>query len=136
MNFDKIQYYLSMAMKRNDILLAAVLIMVVFMMILPLPTPLVDVLIACNLGIAAILLMVGIYIKSPLALSAFPSILLITTIYRLALGVTTTRLILLQADAGEIVYTFGNYVVAGNLIVGIVIFLIITIFQYLIDNNI
>ncbi|MDE1460978.1 type III secretion system export apparatus subunit SctV [Spartinivicinus poritis] len=118
--------------QRNDILLAIMLVAVVFMMILPLPTGLVDVLIAFNMGISVVLLMIAVYIRSPLEFSAFPSVLLLTTLFRLALSITTTRLILLQADAGQIVYTFGNFVVGGNLVVGIVVFLIITIVQFLV----
>jgi len=118
--------------KRNDMVLAIFLVGIIFMMILPMPTMLVDVMIALNMGVSVILLMLALYIKSPLEFSVFPSMLLITTMFRLALGITTTRLILLQADAGQIVYTFGNFVVGGNLIVGGVIFLILTIVQFMV----
>lgn len=118
--------------QRKDIILAVLLISVVFMMILPLPTVLVDILIGTNMGVAVILMMLAVYIATPLEFSAFPSVLLITTLFRLALSITTTRLILLQADAGQIVETFGNFVVGGNLVVGIVVFLIITIVQFLV----
>lgn len=118
--------------QRKDIILAVLLISVVFMMILPLPTVLVDILIATNMGVAVILMMLAVYIATPLEFSAFPSVLLITTLFRLALSITTTRLILLQADAGQIVETFGNFVVGGNLVVGMVVFLIITIVQFLV----
>ncbi len=118
--------------ERNDVFLAFLLIAIVFMMILPLPTVIVDTLIAINLSLAAILLMAALYLKDVVALSAFPSILLLTTLFRLSLSITTTRLILLKADAGEIINTFGNFVVQGNLIVGIVIFLILTIVNFLV----
>ncbi|WP_373636882.1 type III secretion system export apparatus subunit SctV [Yoonia sp. BS5-3] len=124
--------FLNMLSKRNDVVLAFLLICIVFMMILPLPTIVVDVLIAVNLCLAAILLMVAVYISDVVRFSAFPSILLLTTLFRLALSITTTRLILLQADAGEIVDTFGNFVVSGNLVVGAVIFLILTIVNFLV----
>ena len=117
---------------RNDLVLAFMLVAVIALIILPMPTPLVDLLIALNMGIATILMMTSIYLKSPLEFSSFPAVLLVTTLFRLSLSITTTRLILLQADAGDIVYTFGNFVVGGNLIVGIVIFLIITIVQFLV----
>ncbi|MFK0570326.1 type III secretion system export apparatus subunit SctV [Endozoicomonas sp.] len=117
---------------RNDLVLAALLVSVIGLIILPMPTPLVDFLIALNMGISTILLMTSIYLKSPLEFSSFPGVLLITTLFRLSLSITTTRLILLQADAGEIVYTFGNFVVGGSLGVGVVIFLIITIVQFLV----
>src|SRR5690606_35634470 len=94
--------------RRNDLMLAGLLMAVIFMMILPMPTIVVDALIATNMMISIVLLMVAIYLPSPLRFSAFPSVLLITTLFRLALSITTTRLILLQADAGAIVETFGN----------------------------
>ena len=118
--------------QRTDLLLATLLMAVIFMMILPMPTVVVDVLIATNMTLSVLLLMVAIYLRSPLGFTAFPAVLLITTLFRLALSITTTRLILLQADAGKIVETFGNFVVAGNLIVGLVIFLIITIVQFVV----
>ena len=118
--------------QRTDLLLATLLMAVIFMMILPMPTVVVDVLIATNMTLSVLLLMVAIYLRSPLGFTAFPAVLLITTLFRLALSINTTRLILLQADAGKIVETFGNFVVAGNLIVGLVIFLIITIVQFVV----
>ncbi|WP_341660791.1 EscV/YscV/HrcV family type III secretion system export apparatus protein [Vibrio sp.] len=124
--------WLAKVAGRQDIILSAMLVIAVFMMILPLPTTLVDVLIALNLGMSIILLMIAIYIRDPLEFSAFPSMLLITTLYRLALTISTSRLILLQHDAGEIVYTFGDFVVGGNLAVGIIIFAIITIVQFIV----
>nr|AKO63255.1 AscV [Aeromonas hydrophila] len=117
---------------RKDIMLAVLLLAIVFMMVLPLPPVALDILIAINMTISVVLLMMAVYINSPLQFSAFRAVLLITTLFRLALSVSTTRMILLQADAGQIVYTFGNFVVGGNLVVGIVIFLIITIFQFLV----
>jgi len=127
-----LQRFLASLSKRNDVVLAFLLICIVFMMILPLPTVLVDVLIAINLCLSAILLMVAIYLSDVVKFSAFPSILLLTTLFRLALSITTTRLILLQADAGQIVETFGNFVVQGNLVVGAVIFLILTIVNFMV----
>ncbi|MBS9436606.1 EscV/YscV/HrcV family type III secretion system export apparatus protein [Photorhabdus noenieputensis] len=118
--------------ERKDIMLAILLLAVVFMMVLPLPPILLDILIAINMTISVVLMMMAVYINSPLQFSAFPAVLLVTTLFRLALSVSTTRMILLQADAGKIVYTFGNFVVGGNLIVGIVIFLIITIVQFIV----
>ncbi|MDD7804297.1 MAG: type III secretion system export apparatus subunit SctV [Endozoicomonas sp. (ex Botrylloides leachii)] len=123
---------LGKASQRKDLVLAIFLVAILGLIILPMPTALVDLLIALNMGLSTILLMTSIYLKSPLEFSSFPAVLLITTLFRLALSITTTRLILLQADAGQIVYTFGNFVVGGDLIVGIVIFLIITIVQFLV----
>ncbi|WP_445375378.1 type III secretion system export apparatus subunit SctV [Photorhabdus tasmaniensis] len=123
---------LSRIGERKDIMLAILLLAVVFMMVLPLPPFLLDILIAINITISVVLMMMAVYINSPLQFSAFPAVLLVTTLFRLALSISTTRMILLQADAGKIVYTFGNFVVGGNLIVGIVIFLIITIVQFIV----
>jgi type III secretion protein V len=129
---NKIQSFLLLLTRRSDIALATLLIAVIFLMILPMPTWLVDILIAMNIGGSIVLLMVAIYIRTPVAFSAFPAVLLITTLFRLSISITTTRLILLQADAGEIVFTFGDFVVQGNLIVGLVIFLIITLVQFIV----
>ena len=127
-----VQRFLVLASGRTDVVLAFFITAIIFMMILPLPTILIDFLIASNMGLAMTLLMVGIYLSSPLQFAAFPSVLLITTLFRLALSISTTRLILLQADAGEIVFAFGNFVVGGNLVVGMVIFLILTIVQFIV----
>lgn len=132
MNQDHIKKLFSAIGKRKDIMLAVLLVSIVFMVILPMPTALVDVLIAFNIGISIVMLMLAVYIRTPLEFSSFPAVLLLTTLFRLALSVTTTRLILLQADAGEIVTAFGNFVVGGNLVVGIVVFLIITIVQFMV----
>ena len=132
MDKNKIQEVLIKITSRNDVLLALMLVFIIFMMVLPLPTVLIDILIGTNMSMSVILLMLAIYISSPLEFSAFPSVLLLTTLFRLALSISTTRLILLQADAGQIIFTFGNFVVAGNLIVGMVIFLIITIVQFMV----
>ena len=117
---------------RNDLVLAVFLVSIIFMMILPLPTWVVDVLIGINMTLSAMLLMVAMYLPSPLAFSSFPSVLLITTLFRLGISIATTRLILLQGDAGHIIYTFGNFVVGGNLVVGLVVFLILTIVQFVV----
>lgn len=118
--------------RRQDMVVVILLVTAILMMILPLPTWLVDTLIGVNLASAVLLLMMALYLKNPLDFSTLPSIILITTIFRLALSITTTRLILLQADAGEIIETFGNFVIAGELIVGLVVFLIITIVQFVV----
>ncbi|MGI9228475.1 MAG: type III secretion system export apparatus subunit SctV [Gammaproteobacteria bacterium] len=123
---------ISSITQRKDVLLAVLLVSIIFMMILPLPTEVVDMLIGFSLGVAIILLMLAIYISSADEFFVFPAVLLLTTLFRLALSITTTRLVLLQADAGRIVETFGNFVVAGNLVIGLVIFLIITIVQFLV----
>ena len=132
MNTERLQRILLQATGRQDLMLIALLVAVIFMMILPLPTVIVDILVAVNMASAVILLMVAIYLKSPLQFTSFPSVLLVTTLFRLALGISTTRLILLHGDAGHIIDTFGKFVVGGNLVVGIVVFLIITIVQFIV----
>ena len=129
---DRVQHALNALTQRKDVLLASLLVAIIFMMILPLPTALVDVLIGTSMGIAVVLLMLAVYISSAGEFFAFPAVLLLSTLFRLALAIATTRLVLLQADAGAIIDTFGNFVVAGNLVVGLVIFLIITIVQFLV----
>ena len=118
--------------KRQDLVVVILLVTAILMMILPLPTWLVDTLIAVNIAGAVLLLMMGLYLKSPLEFSTLPSVILIITIFRLALSITTTRLILLNADAGSIIETFGQFVIAGEIIVGLVVFLIITIVQFVV----
>ncbi len=126
------QRMVLLASKRADIVFAAILITIVFVLILPLPTVLVDVLVAINITVSSLLLMVAMYLPNPLAFSSFPSVLLITTLFRLSLSIATTRLILLQADAGHIIQAFGDFVVGGNVIVGLVVFMILTIVQFIV----
>ena len=118
--------------RQNDLLLVLLVVAIIALMILPLPPFLLDTLIALNLSISVILLMVALYIDSPLGLSTFPSLLLFTTLFRLALNIASTRQILLHAYAGDIILTFGNLVVGGDVIVGIVVFLIIAVVQFIV----
>lgn len=118
--------------KGSDVALAFLVVAILGMMIIPLPLPLLDMLIAMNMTVSVCLLMVALYIPSAVQLSIFPSLLLITTLFRLGLNISTTRMILLKADAGQIIYTFGDFVVQGNFVVGAVIFLIITLVQFLV----
>ena len=118
--------------QRQDLALVALLMMTIFMIILPLPTWLIDLLIGMNLSLVILILIVTIYLKNPTSFSTLPSILLFSTLFRLAISISTTRMILVQADAGAIVETFGNFVVAGSVVVGMVIFLIITVVQFIV----
>jgi len=115
-----------------DAALAGLVIAVVGLMVVPLPTPLLDVLIAANLAFSVVLLLVALYVSDALKIAAFPTVLLITTLVRLALNVSATRLILLQADAGEVIKAFGSFVVRGNYVVGGVIFAILSIIQFVV----
>jgi type III secretion protein V len=112
--------------------LALLVISVVAMMIVPLPTWLLDVLIATNLSVSVAVLLVVLYVPDALAIATFPTILLLTTLFRLALNVSSVRLILLQANAGEVIKAFGQFVVRGNYVVGGVIFLVLTIIQFIV----
>ena len=118
--------------RHAEIVLALLLMGIIFMMILPLPTPLVDALVGLNLCTSILLVVLSLYLPGPLAFSTFPAVLLVTTIFRLGISISTTRLILLTGDAGHIVETFGNFVVGGNLAVGLVIFMILIIVQFLV----
>ncbi|MFN7702549.1 MAG: type III secretion system export apparatus subunit SctV [Deltaproteobacteria bacterium] len=115
-----------------DAALAAVVLLVVGMMVVPLPTLLLDVLITANMAVGVLLLLVALYVPDGLSFTSFPTLLLVTTLYRLALNVSSTRLILLQADAGEVITAFGSFVVRGNYVVGAVVFLILTLIQFLV----
>src|SRR3954468_17370161 len=97
----QLQRIVQAVVSRNDLVLAALIVCIIFMMILPLPTWLVDALIALNMCIAAVLLMVAMYLPSPLSFASFPSVLLVTTLFRLGIEIATTRLILLNGDAGH-----------------------------------
>ncbi len=116
----------------SDIVLAALVVGIVAMMIVPLPTPLLDLLLTLNISIGVVLILVSLYIPDGLSIASFPTILLVTTLFRLALNVSSTRLILLQADAGEVIRSFGQFVVRGNYVVGAVVFLILTLIQFLV----
>ncbi len=115
----------SFIQKYSDVLIAVVIVVIVIMMIIPLPTMLLDLLICLNITLALLVMMAVIYNKEALDLSIFPSLLLITTLYRLALNVSSTRLILLDGYAGEVITAFGNFVVGGNPVVGFIVFLIL-----------
>lgn len=123
---------LSNISRGSDIALATIIIAILAMIIIPVNPHIIDYLIALNLTASVALLMVALYIPSAVHLSIFPSLLLITTLYRLGVNIASTRQILLNANAGEIIFSFGNYVVGGNFVVGGVIFLIITLVQFIV----
>ena len=108
------------------------LVIVLITLLIPLPTILLDILLACSISLAITILIITLSTKEALDLSTFPSLLLFITLFRLSLNVASTRLILLQGDAGHIISTFGNFVAGGNLIVGMVIFLILAIIQFIV----
>ena len=109
------------------------IIVIVFLLIVPLPTPILDFLFIIQIGLALVILLITMYVKEPLEFSVFPTILLVTTLLRLGLNVSSTRSILTNNGyAGEIVDTFGNFVIRGNVVVGLVIFLIIVLMQFIV----
>ncbi|MGO1002562.1 type III secretion system export apparatus subunit SctV [Lysobacter sp. CA196] len=116
----------------SDIVLAVAAVTIIGVMILPLPLAIIDTLVAVNIAIGFGLLLIALYIPTPVAFSSFPSVLLLTTLFRLALSIAITRSILLEANGGHIVETFGSMVAGGNLVVGFVVFLIITVVQFIV----
>lgn len=129
---ERILIWLAKLSRRGDLVVAALMLVAVTMILIPLPTFLVDILITANIAISVLILLAALYITHPLQFSSLPAVILISTIFRLAITITTARLILLQADAGDIINAFGNFVVGGNVIVGLVTFLIITIAQFVV----
>ena len=126
---DRTSEFLS---KHSDIVLAVGVMGVLVTLIIPLPTPVLDVLLAVNIAYMVLLMMVVLSVNSPLELSTFPSLLLIGTLFRLALNVASTRLILLDGYAGRIIEGFGQFVVGGQMVVGLIIFLIIIVIQFIV----
>src|SRR5688500_11603182 len=105
------------------------------MMIVPLPTHLLDVLLTLNISISVVVLLISLYVPHALRLSIFPTLLLITTMFRLALTISTTRLILLTGDPGDVVVAFGKFVVQGNFVVGAVIFIILVVVNFMVISK-
>jgi len=122
-------------LRRSDALLAGAVVGIVAMMIIPLPSMLLDVLIVLNITFSLTILLVSLNIREPLEFSAFPPLLLIATLFRLGLNVSAARLILLNAHAGDVISAFGKVVVGGNTVVGIVVFLILVVIQYVVITN-
>jgi len=116
----------------SDVFLAFGAVLIIAVMILPLPLVVIDALVAINISIGFGLLLLGIYIPNPVAFSSFPSVLLLTTLFRLAISIAITKSILLHAEGGHIVETFGTVVAGSDLVVGLVVFLIITVVQFIV----
>ncbi|MBI4223998.1 MAG: type III secretion system export apparatus subunit SctV [Deltaproteobacteria bacterium] len=118
--------------KYSDLFLAGLVVLVMMMIVIPIPKQLLDVLLTINLTGGIIILLVSLYITEALRIASFPTILLIATLYRLALNISSTRLILSQADAGEVIRAFGDFVVRGDVIVGFILFTIITLINFIV----
>ncbi len=121
--------------RHADLVAAGAVVLVVVMMIVPLPAFLLDLAITLNISAALMIVVATLYVPRALDFSAFPSLLLLTTLFRLAINVSVTRLILLHGDAGHVVTAFGNFVVGGNVVVGLIIFLILVVIQFVVITN-
>ncbi|MDI3525738.1 MAG: flagellar biosynthesis protein FlhA, partial [Candidatus Atribacteria bacterium] len=121
--------------KYSDFIFAFVFILIILMMVIPLPPFVVDFFLSCNITLAVLTLLSTSYVTNPLQFSVFPSLLLFATLFRLALNVSTTRLILLHGYAGKLIEAFGHFVVGGNYIVGFIVFLILVIIQFVVITN-
>ena len=128
MNFGK----LSNLLKNNDISLAIGLVFIVLMMVIPLPPAMLDILLTINISLSVIILLVCLYTKEPLDYSSFPTVLLIATLFRLGLNISSTRLILLYGEAGNVIHSFGEFVVGGKYVVGFVIFVILVLINFMV----
>ena len=122
-------------MRREDMVLGAFILVLILCLIIPVPLFLLDLLFALNIALSMIILFNALFSKEPLDMSAFPTLLLLTTLFRLSLNVSSTRNILLKADAGNVVDTFGNFVGGGNLVVGAIVFFVLVIMQLLVINK-
>jgi type III secretion protein V len=116
----------------GEVAIAILVVAIISLMILPLPPMLIDILLSFNIAISVTLLMITMYVPNVVSLSVFPSLLLFTTLYRLSLNIASTKSILLNADAGHIIEAFGELVVGGNLVVGLVVFIIIATVQFVV----
>ena len=118
-----------------DIVVAFGVIGIVLMIIIPLPKILLDLLLALNITLSIVIILITMFTTNVLQLSVFPTLLLVTTLFRLGLNISSTRLILTEADAGNIIAAFGDFVIRGNYVVGIIIYLIIMIIQFIVITN-
>src|SRR5216110_1678072 len=126
---------LKKASKYADLIAAGLVVLVVVMLVIPLPPVLLDMFITMNISAALAVVVATLYLPRALDFSAFPSLLLLTTLFRLAINVSVTRLILLHGDAGHVVKAFGTFVVGGNVLVGLVVFLILIVIQFVVITN-
>ena len=119
-------------MKFGDLVVAIGIIAIVIIIIIPVPTWILDILLSLNISLSLLLLLISMYTKDVLEISVFPSLLLISTVYRLALNISTTRSILKDGDAGRVIEAFGQFVIQGDVVVGFIVFLIIVIVQFVV----
>lgn len=122
-------------LRHSDLILAAGIALIVGMLVIPIPAILLDLLITMNFTLALLLLLVSISVREPLEFSVFPSLLLFATLFRLAINVSSGRLILLYGHAGYVIAAFGSFVVGGNYVVGIVVFIVLVVIQFVVITN-
>ncbi|GAX60031.1 flagellar biosynthesis pathway, component [Candidatus Scalindua japonica] len=118
--------------KYSEFGLAVGVLVILFVLIVPLPTFLLDIFITINISLSFLVLLVTLHVRRALEISAYPSLLLFLTLFRLALNVASTRLILMHAEAGQVITSFGNFVVGGNVVIGLVVFIILTVIQFIV----
>ena len=121
--------------KKSDIGVGIYLLCAVIFFIIPIPSILLDVMLAINISIALIVLFNALFVKEVLDMSFFPTLLLFTTIFRISLNVSSTRLILSTGDPGNVVLTFGNFVGGGNLVIGAIVFIVLVLIQFIVINK-
>jgi flagellar biosynthesis protein FlhA len=126
---------LKVLLRHNDLLAAVGVVVVVAMMLVPLPSALIDIFITVNIAGALMILITTMYVPRALDFAAFPSLLLLTTLFRLGINISVTRLVLLHGDAGGVIHAFGSFVVGGNVLVGMVVFLILIVIQFVVITN-
>jgi flagellar biosynthesis protein FlhA len=126
---------LQKLLKHTDLVAAVGVVVIVTMLIVPLPSMLLDLFITMNISMALAVVVATMYLQKPLEFAAFPSLLLLTTMFRLAINVSVTRLILTKGDAGSVVRDFGQFVVGGDVVIGLVIFLILVVIQFVVVTN-
>jgi flagellar biosynthesis protein FlhA len=122
-------------LSHSDLLAAIAVVLVVAMLVVPLPTPLISLFITLNIAGALAVVVTTMYLGEALDFSVFPTLLLLTTMFRLAINVSVTRLVLSSGDAGSVVHDFGQFVVGGNIVIGLVIFLILVVIQFVVVTN-
>ncbi len=121
--------------KHADMMIAACVIGILLMIIIPLPPVLLDIFLAISIGLGLVILLITMFTTEPLQFSVFPALLLVTTLYRLALNISSTRMILGEAQAGNVIEAFGTFVAGNNFLVGFIVFIIITIIQFVVITN-
>src|SRR5579871_854982 len=129
------QAFLARLSRQSDLILAGVLILIIAMLIVPLPEWILDTMLVINITAAVTILLTALYTNEPLQFSVFPSLLLVSTLFRLALNVAATKLILGLGHAGSVINAFGQFVVQGSYIVGIIAFLILIVVNFVVITN-